>query len=92
MSKSSSNGQPMSRGSAKSRCSTAPATQYAAAPAPVPDAIAAADDAIDGNTIPAGVKPNAPLGKSMTALAAFLETYNLGALNTGCALAGGTGG
>jgi hypothetical protein len=56
-----------------------------------PDSVAAADALIGGNTIPMKVAPNSPLGQRMTALAAFLETYNKGTTTAGCNGSGGVG-
>ncbi|MES2774408.1 MAG: MopE-related protein [Bacteroidota bacterium] len=48
------------------------------------NAIAAADAAIAGNTIPMGIRTNTALGKVMTSLATTLDQYNNGLLNAGC--------
>jgi hypothetical protein len=50
----------------------------------VQDAIAAADAAIGTKAIPMRVKTNTTLGRTMTSLAATLERYNVGMLNSGC--------
>jgi hypothetical protein len=52
----------------------------------VADSIAAADVLIGSNHIPMKVKPNTPLGKKMTSLALFLESFNNGAMTTGCSV------
>ncbi len=56
----------------------------AAAPAPVPATIAAADAAIGTKAIPMKTKPNTAAGQTMTSLAATLDAYNNGSLNAGC--------
>jgi Bacterial Ig domain/Secretion system C-terminal sorting domain len=54
------------------------------APASVTGYISSADALIGGNTIPMKVKPSTALGKMMTAVASSLESFNNGALSTGC--------
>jgi hypothetical protein len=53
----------------------------------VQDSVDSADGLIGSNTIPMNVQPKTPLGKQMTAIAGFLESYNKGELNEGCTLA-----
>jgi hypothetical protein len=48
------------------------------------DAISSADAAIGNKSLPAKVKTNNTLGKTMTALGAILDEYNNGLLNQGC--------
>ncbi len=56
------------------------------APASVTGYISSANALIGGNIIPMKVKPSSALGKSMTANASLLESFNNGALSTGCPL------
>jgi hypothetical protein len=55
------------------------------------DAIAAADAAIGNRLLPAKVKSNSTLGRTMTTLGAKLEEYNIGMLNEGCYVDSTTG-
>jgi hypothetical protein len=52
----------------------------------VADSITSADALIGDNLIPMSVKPNTPLGQRMTAIAAFLASYNNGLLTPGCSV------
>lgn len=54
------------------------------APASVTGYISSANALIGSNIIPMKVKPSSALGKMMTALASSLESFNNGALSTGC--------
>lgn len=53
-------------------------------PTPICNTIAAADSALNGCTLPCGIRPNSTLGQQMISAGNQLDAYNSGRLTGGC--------